>query len=302
VRISWLRSRQTYRLLVAALIAFSFVSVTVTENALHISRRPTPDADLAEAVARETLSVWEPARITTRDGIPLQGWLFTPHTSNGYAVILLHGVADTREGMMGHAPYLLQAGYTVLAPDFRGHGTSGGDVIGYGAMEAEDIHEWCDWLLTYRPLTRLYGLGRSMGAAILIEALPREPRFRAIVAECPFFTFEDVAYYRLGRMSHLGRAALWPVIHFGFAYARLRYGIDLTQASPADAVRTTKIPVLLVHGTADTNIPSSHSERLHAVNPSATTLWLVPGAEHLNSMNLNPPLYVRTVLDWFQEH
>ena len=42
----------------------------------------------------------------------------------------------------------------------------------------------------------LYGLGESLGAAILIESLPREPRFRAVVAECPFDSFEDIAYYR----------------------------------------------------------------------------------------------------------
>ena len=294
--------RFAWKLAIAALIGFMLGSIAITENGMHISRRPTPDAELAGQIARETLSDWEPARITTRDGIPLEGWLFTPRKPNGSAVVVLHGVADTREGMLGHAQVLLAAGFVVLAPDFRGHGTSGGSVIGYGVKEAADVHEWCDWLLRQRPGLRLYGLGRSMGAGILLQALPLEPRFRAVVAECPFFTFADIAYYRLGQLSHLGRVPLWPVVHFGFAYSRLRYGIDLNDASPAEAVRHTTTPILLIHGTRDTNIPASHSERLHALNPAATTLWLVPGAEHLNAMQVNPPLYVRTVLAWFKSH
>lgn len=190
--------RKLYRLLVAATIGFVIGTVFVTEGGLHIYDRRIPDTLNAEALARETLSAWEPARITTGDGTSLEAWLFRPRRSNGGDVILLHGVGDSREGMLEHARLLLNAGYTVLLPDFRGHGTSGGSLITYGIRESGDIHQWCDWFLARCPTTRLYGLGRSMGAAILIESLPREPRFRAVVAECPFSTFEEIAYYRLG--------------------------------------------------------------------------------------------------------
>ena len=290
-----------YRWAIAALALFLLGSIAITENGMHVSRWPA-DTALADGIARETLADWEPARIIARDGIPLEGWLFTPRTPNGAAVIVLHGVGDTRAGMMGHAQILLQAGYTVLAPDFRGHGASGGSIITYGVREAGDVHQWCDWLLARRPGLRLFGLGRSMGAGILLESLRVEPRFRAVVADCPFYTFRDIAYYRLGQISHLGRAPLWPVVTFGFAYARVRYGVDLDRASPAEAVRSTHIPILLIHGTRDTNIPPSHSERLYALNPASTRLWLVEGAEHLDAMRVNPQLYVRTVLDWLAGH
>lgn len=95
---------------------------------------------------------------------------------------------------------------------------------------------------------------------------------------------------------------MWPVIHLGFGYARLRYGVDLVRASPAEAVRTARVPILLIHGTSDTNIPPGESESLHALNESGTKLWLVHGAEHLNAREMDPPLYSRTVLAWFREH
>jgi alpha-beta hydrolase superfamily lysophospholipase len=89
-------------------------------------------------------------------------------------------------------------------PDARGHGSSGGPLISYRIHESTDVHTWADWFVHQRPIAQLYGLGESMGATILLQSLPREPRFRAVVAECPFDSFEDVTYYRLKHASQLG--------------------------------------------------------------------------------------------------
>jgi hypothetical protein len=283
-------------------LAAAAAPILVAEGALHIPFRPNPESAYADSIARGSAAVWETARVSADDGVVLDGWLFTPRDPNGSGVILLHGVGDTRVGMMTHAEYLLRAGFTVLAPDARGHGASGGRVISYGIREAGDVHTWTNWLLQHRPIAHLYGLGESMGAAILLQSLPREPRFRAIVADCPFDSFEDIAYYRLEHASGLNRWASWPVVQVGFLYARAVYGVNLYKASPADAIRDATTPILLIHGTADVNIPPSHSRSLHAINPRATTLWLVPGATHVSSVSKCPEEYVQRVTAWFTSH
>lgn len=298
--------RKARRLLVAALIGVTIGAVVtpilVAEGALRIAWRPRPEPAQADAIAQDSASSWEPARATAADGVELDGWLFTPREPNGSGVILLHGVGDTRSGMAYHATYLLQDGFTVVMPDARGHGSSGGSVISYGIRESADVHAWADWLFRARPIARLYGLGQSMGAAVLLESLPREPRFRAVAADCSFDTFEDIAYYRLEHASGLSRWASWPVVQTGFLYARLVYGLDLRKASPATAIRSTSVPVLLIHGTADANIPPGESVALHALNPQSTTLWLVPGAQHVSALSARPEEYVRRVTDWFRSH
>ena len=295
-----------HRLFVAALIGVTIGSIVtpilVAEGALHIAVRPRPAPDQADAIVRDSASAWEPARVTASDGVMLDGWLLTPPAANGSGVILLHGVGNTRGGMATHAAYLLRAGFTVLMPDARGHGSSGGRVISYGIRESADLHTWADWFVRKCAITHLYGLGESMGAAILLQALPVESRFRAVVADCPFDSFEDVACYRLEHASRLGRWASWPVVEIGFLYSRVVYGLDLHRASPADAIRTTAVPILLIHGTADVNIPPSESIALHELNPQSTALWLVPGARHVSSLSTSPQEYVRRVTDWFQSH
>ena len=297
--------RRATRLAVAVLIGLALglpcVSVFVTEGALHIWQRSAPETAPAEVLCRQTGASWETVQVAAGDGVVLRGWLFTPRQANGGAVIALHGVADSRLGMMAHAAFLVRAGYTVLAPDCRGHGSSGGDIITYGIREADDVHRWADLLLRRPGIHRLYGIGQSMGASILLESLPREPRFRALVADCPFATFEEVAYDRLEQRGMLGTAVSWPLVQIGFLYTRMRYGLNLRDASPAAPVRATKVPVLLIHGMKDANIPPRHSRELHALNPATTQLWEVPGADHVASLGAAPQQYQHIVIAWFEQ-
>jgi alpha-beta hydrolase superfamily lysophospholipase len=288
-------------MLAGTILAGVLLTILIAESGLHV-RTPRPSPQIADAVARENAAAWEEVQVQASDGTPLRAWFFTPAKPNGSAVLLLHGVADTRAGMRGHAGFLLRSGYAVLAADSRGHGGSGGDLLTYGVREAADIRTWSDWLFDNRRATHLYGLGASMGAAILLQSLATEPRFQAVVAECPFATFEEVAGDRLAQVSRMPRPIFVPVVWSGFVYARMRYGIDLRRASPADAVRHTHIPVLLIHGTRDENIPMRHSEELHALNPRDTTLWLVPGAGHVASLSADPEKYSHVVTDWFAAH
>jgi len=274
------------------------------ENAMHIQgplRHASP-ASLAHAMVQKTGSEWKAVELTATDGARLRAWWFVPRKPIGAAVILLHGVADTRQGMLGPGHFLLERGYSVLIPDSRGHGVSGGDYVTYGLIEAGDIHCWANWMFESRHVERLYGAGQSMGAAILLQSLRAEPRFRAVVADCPFFSFEEISYDRLSQIAGLPRPLSWPLVQAGFCYGRLAHGLDLRQASPAEVLRTTQVPTLLIHGIEDRNIPPRHSQMLHALNPRATRLWLVPGAGHVASFAIQPQTYVEAVTEWFARH
>jgi pimeloyl-ACP methyl ester carboxylesterase len=59
------------------------------------------------------------------------------------------------------------------------------------------------------------------------------------------------------------------------------------------------VPVMLIHGEIDGNIPVRHSRAIHAADPE-TVLWEVPGADHCGAMTVAPEEFEKRVLDWFE--
>ena len=275
--------------------------------AVHPYSHPITQQETATAAAWSQRNSVEFRDVTRHasDGTALHGWYMRPLEPNGNAVILLHGVGDNLLGMYGFGKWLVENRYTVLMTDARGHGNSGG-LASYGVRESGDIHEWIDWIAAQGPLHCMYGLGESMGAAELLQSLPREPRFCAVVAESPFSSFREIAYVRMGQLFNLGpwigRTVFRPTVDAGFLYVRLRCGLNLQSAAPETAVAISKTPVLLIHGLSDTNIPPYHSDLIQARNPSSVVVWKVPGAVHTGSHAAAPAEFDQRVLDWFGGH
>ena len=259
----------------------------------------------ASEAARQANMEFRDVELPRPDGALLKAWFMRPSQTNGNAVILLHGVSDNRLGVYGYGKWLAANQYMVLMPDARGHGNSGG-LASYGLKESDDIHGWVDWIETNeRPKCR-FGLGESMGAAELLQSLPNEPSFCAVVAESPFASFREVAYARFGRPFHtgpwLGRTFFRPTVDAGFLYVWARFGLDMEHASPEDAVASTTVPILLIHGLEDHNIPNYHSDLISARNPEHIVVWKVPGAAHTGANKAAPEEFERRILEWFAEH
>jgi uncharacterized protein len=259
----------------------------------------------AQAAANAASVEFREVELTASDGAVLRAWFLRPGDANGNAVVLLHGVSDNRMGMYGYGMWLLENHYSVLLPDARAHGLSGG-LATYGLQESGDTHRWVEWLEDAEHPRCVFGLGESMGAAELLQSLPTEPRFCAVVAESSFATFREVAYARFGRPFHtgpwLGRTFFRPSVEIGFLYVRLRYGFNMEKASPEHAVEETKIPILLIHGLRDRNIPPYHSDLIQSHNPSDIVVWKVPGAFHTGAHKAAPVEFERRVLGWFAAH
>jgi uncharacterized protein len=282
--------------------------VFVAEGALHPARRTLSAED--ENRAREMMQGRGDAlgdvSMIASDGARLNAWSIQPtNARGGMWVLLLHGLGDNRMGMLGYAEMFLNHGFSVLLPDARAHGASGGQIATYGLLEADDIHRWSDWILNNQHPKCLFGFAESMGAAELLQSLRTESRFCAVAVESPFSSFREISYDRIGQFFDtgpwLGRNALRPVIEVAFAYARWKYGLHLGQLSPEDAVAATHVPLFLIHGQSDSNIPVRHSRRIVERSPSAL-LWLVPNADHCGAITVAREEFESRVVGWFNQH
>jgi len=297
------------RLFVALIFYIALCGVAgifLADATLHPARRPLTEAEIT-AFMRSAASLNasnEDVSITTPDSAVLRAWLVRPAHPKGDAAVLLHGLGDNRLGMAGYAELLLDHGFTVLMPDARAHGESGGALATYGLLERNDIRQWVSDLSARVHPRCVYGLAESMGAAELLQSLAAATPFCAVVAESSFANFREIAYDRMGQPFHLGpwvgRTIFRPIVESAFLRARWKYGLDMSQVSPDVAVARTRVPVLLIHGVIDSNIPVRHSRMIHGDDPQ-TVLWEVPGADHCGAIAVAPREFEARVLGFLRD-
>lgn len=284
--------RRLLLVLGAALVICAAAGAYMAEVATRVygALRWLPPRNVPEAVASEAKASLADVEVRAADGAVLRAWAYLPEKPNGTAVLALHGAGGHRGHMMGFAGMLARHGFTVVTPDSRGHGTSGGERFTYGVLETGDISAWTDWILQHTSARRVTGLGESMGAAILLQSLASVPAIEAAVAESPFSSFDAVARQRIEE-----RASIFaiPVLEPGFLYFRLRYGHDLKKANPEHALAAalTRNPaprVMLIHSAADRNIPLEHSRRLRDIAPSRIEMWEPAGVAHTQTFGTLP--------------
>jgi uncharacterized protein len=296
---------QVHRIVLGAAILYATVcailAVVLTEVAFHPKRTGVYDGSSKESQFGGKI---QKVTVTSPDGIQLHGWFASPLKTNGDSVILLHGVGDNRLGMAGLAPIFLSKGYAILIPDSRGHGESGG-IPTYGVRESGDVALWYGWLRTNNISGCVFGIGESMGAAILLQSLSRVP-FCAVVAESSFASFRQVAYIRIGQLFNtgdwLGKTLLRPTVEFAFLYGWMTRGVWLSDASPERIAATSRVPVLLIHGLADHNIPIGQSNQIRDQNPDKIKLWAVPNAGHCEASTTAGSEFEERVVVFFATH
>lgn len=289
----------------------SVAGVIAAEGALHPIRRSVSlrMGAVAQALAERDHAILKEVSVLGVDGVLLNGWEIQPEPWNGDAVLLLHGQSDNRAGMLGPADLLLQHSFSVLLPDARAHGSSGGTIATYGMKESDDIRDWFRWIERTEAPHCVDALGDSMGGGQLLQSLNQEPEFCAVVAESPFANFREASFDRMGQQLGLGewagRILMRPAIEIGLVYTRWKYGVDLSRDEPDRAVANSRVPVLLIHGLRDNNIPSRHSEmilaRNHGRNPNVS-LWEPVSAGHCGAANAEPREFEQRVIGWFEDH
>jgi dipeptidyl aminopeptidase/acylaminoacyl peptidase len=74
---------------------------------------------------------------------------------------------------------------------------------------------------------------------------------------------------------------------------------DPDRSAPLNAVRRSAADLLLIHGTADTQVPLRHSQALVSAAAGRARLITVPGAEHASMPADATGVIRRETLSWF---
>ncbi len=182
-----------------------------------------------------------------------------------------------------------------MLTDIRSHGQSGGTWDTTGRLAVSDAMRWARWLREEHGQlwAGLWGhsFGASVGLALAVKA--SGGGFDAMVLDSPAVSAEGV-YSGLVR-----KPAYWvvrPVI------------CQLSNRRLLDELAAARVwmPIRLIHGEVDRHVPAWHSQRVYELIRNAdtserATLWLVPGADHLEALGLAEHAYIAQTLGWFEQ-
>ena len=233
--------------------------------------------------------------VTSRDGLKLSARLILPEGEVKGALIMLHGYRSEPTHDFGPLGYdLSKLGLMLLVPDQRAHGGSEGRHITFGVKERYDVLLWAETLAKMYPDVSIALYGLSMGAATvtMAAALSLPPSVKAVIADCGYTCPLDICEKVMTNDMRLSKYPLLPVSRL---LIRLLAGYDFGEASSVDAVKSTSLPLLVIHGEKDGFVPFKMAEVIRDAAGEKCTFFPVPEADHGESYLYAPALYVDTI-------
>lgn len=243
--------------------------------------------------------------VTSFDGLKLHATYFPAleeyQDKGKKAVICFHGY--TGEGLSNHvaiADYFLKHGYAMLLPDARAHGGSEGEYIGFGCLDRKDALVWIDWLIQECGEDLQIMLhGTSMGGAtvLMTSGLKLPANVKGIVSDCGFTSPKEVFTHVLNHMYHL---PAFPAIQGADLLNKKLAGYGMDECNAKYEVQKAEVPILFIHGSADTFVPCSMCDEIYGNCCSPKRKLVVEGAAHAESYYKDMERYEKE-LDEFAE-
>jgi uncharacterized protein len=280
-------ARRGWRLGVTLLLAAALAGCAWLETKQRkLALRPTPTRPVDKADLRPSDLRYRVA--VESAGAPPQQlsiwWL--PHADpNAPTLLYLHGTFFNLYRNLPKIEALREAGFAVLAVDYRGWGDSTPIVPSEATITADVSRAWAELVQRQPAPHKRVIFGHSMGGAAavgLASTLHHGADYGALVLESTFTSLPDVA----AAAGFLGR--------IGAAVTTLEFD-SLAKIGRVDA------PILMLHGGADKTVPVQLGKRLRDAAPAGVRWVEVPGGSHSQLHREAPEVYRQALRDLIVE-
>jgi len=248
--------------------------------------------------------------MTTADGLELRVRADDPASAPRARVVLIHGIGDQVDGVpyATAAAALSKRGLSVRRLELRGHGRSGGKrvYVDTWADFRDDLSRFVGQVAAERPALPLFLAGISMGGLIVTNFAAHRPEgLRGVVALAPALGDTGGSRFLLALLPALSRLVPAMPIDPKLDLSRLTRDRELQRAYVADPLYQTRVtpriaaellravidtrerapdfrvPLLILHGTADTfTSPSGSREFFERAGSGDKTYKTYEGAYH----------------------
>jgi alpha-beta hydrolase superfamily lysophospholipase len=260
-------------------------------------------------------------------GVSLFYQAWQPKEPAKAVVALVHGLGEHCDRYSTVVSALTKAGYLLYGFDNQGHGRSGGQRghIEHWQDYRDNTQRFIQLIRQQEPTLPLFILGHSLGGLIVLDyALQSPNEFKGVIISGPPIHPVGVAkpylvviarllsglFPRLSLKIGLGASALTrdPVIAEATrndpmvsSVATLRWGMETMQAIAAVRQRISQwqLPILLIHGSADTiNAVTGSQELFEKITHTDKTLKIYPDNYHEPHNDLDRETVLADLVNW----
>lgn len=298
-------------IIIAVIVGLSYYSFRLTFLApphLDANHYYVPDFDQFDAVhegieksiARMAARPYESITITSFDGSKLFARYY--HVADNVPVhIMFHGYKSSSIlDCSGMSHFAQQLGHNAIVVDQRSHGQSEGSVITFGIKERKDCQAWIQYAIKRFgndvPIM-LFGLSMGASTVLMVNDLELPKNVKGIIADCPYSSPKEIIM-KVAKEMHFPPHIMLPFVWLGGC---LFGHFNLFESSAIEAIKTSEIPILILHGNTDELVPCDMSRKMLLSGAKDITLELFEGAGHGLSYIILPDKYEKTVVKFMKK-
>lgn len=254
-----------------------------------------------EASERLAAQAGETVTVNAFDGLHLVAHWF-PQENARRVVIAVHGWRTSWHRDFGIvSDFLRESGCSVLYIEQRGQGSSDGEEMSFGGAERFDCLTWANWVHDHVSDTLpvyLYGISMGASSVMMASSLAIPENVKGIIADCGFTSPDEIWEYVAKKKLHVLYRPRKVIARRMFEN---RNPANRYDASAEEALASSKVPVLFIHGTADRFVPVEMTYRNYLACAAPKRLLIVPGASHAKSYLTDPKSYEAALTSFWKE-
>jgi len=212
----------------------------------------------------------EVVQLKNSDSLRLEAWYLSRAKDSIVmekgTVIMFHGHASSKSGIIKEAEAFYLMGYNVLMVDFRAHGNSDGNTCTIGYKESKDVKAAYDYIVAKNE-KNIVLWGISMGASTILKTISdyEEVKPSKVILEMPFGSLNNAVEGRV-KMMGLPKQPISTLLAF---WGGTEQGFWALGFKPWNYAKKVTCPVLLQWGINDSRV--TEKETNHIMDNLAST-------------------------------
>ena len=291
-------------LIIITFIAFKFFSdaiIAKNKNAIKLFQKFGFDYSKRVVAANVEWLSEQPVKdyyITSKDGLKLHG-VFLKADNAFRTVICVHGYRGSYKTDFSAIVRYLNANHSnVFFIEQRGHGESEGNYITFGAKEKQDLADWVEFVnnnIEDKNPVYLYGISAGATTCLLTLESGLDTYISGVIADCGYTSMKTQFNYLAKEWYGIPG---FPLVNIVGLFCQFIAKFNMNETSTKKALENNKIPILFIHGEADTFVLPNQTRVNYTRDAGPKEILWVKDANHGESLIVNPEDY-HYKLDYF---